>query len=680
MSVRLHLGADDSFLSSFWTVANANSVVAAINDIATEELDGAGAAPVVSAAASIAALSAPEQALISLGVIVTVTDGTRWQYTGTGSKVLEASYVQLSDVTPTWDSVAGKPATFPPETHSHAYADITAKPSTFAPATHASAHASGGGDPIKLDDLAAPDDNTDRNASITAHGLLPKLPNDATKVLNGVGGWARPVAPLTDVAYVDAISGNDTTGDGSIGAPFLTAEKACQDGFNVLWISGGDAGVLDVDQIPGTLHVYGGGTDDFMGADSGDINPQWFTGGSFFAKVTLSNINLTTGHVHVYSNNGVIIDIDAITSELGGVEFKIHNATLGAVAMNGGQGAAGTDDFGEGFGDGGAGGTGAPGGVLTINQCTLLGPCQLNGGYGGPGGLGFNAGNGGAGGNGGRIYSYNSLIACAVSLAPGAVGTPGTDTGGAPGNSGAEGTAGSIEALMSVIAVNPSPGTVNSRGSVVEGNFMLNAGAGYISPTNGGTGVANNAASTLTRVGNHALTLTTTGVTNLTLPTSGTVATTDDTNKPYVCVVDQKTNATAGGATTGGSAITRDLNTVRVDTHGIASVSSNEVTIPAGTYRFRFSAPGYNCNAFAAWLYNATDAADVTGGQGVAGYAYNYTLGTSYGSGRITIAGSKAFTIKFYSQASDADGLGRANFAAGVPGPSVFTMLEFWKE
>lgn len=35
-----------------------------------------------------------------------------------------------------WADVAGKPATFPPETHTHAYADITGKPATFTPSAH----------------------------------------------------------------------------------------------------------------------------------------------------------------------------------------------------------------------------------------------------------------------------------------------------------------------------------------------------------------------------------------------------------------------------------------------------------------------------------------------------------------------------------------------------------------
>ena len=47
--------------------------------------------------------------------------------------------------------------------------------------------------------------------------------------------------------------------------------------------------------------------------------------------------------------------------------------------------------------------------------------------------------------------------------------------------------------------------------------------AGTLAPANGGTGVSNNAASTLTISGNYATTLTLTGATNVTLPTSGSL-------------------------------------------------------------------------------------------------------------------------------------------------------------
>ncbi len=70
---------------------------------------------------------------------------------------------------------------------------------------------------------------------------------------------------------------------------------------------------------------------------------------------------------------------------------------------------------------------------------------------------------------------------------------------------------------------------------------------------NGGTGVANNAAATLTRSGNHALTLTTTGTTGVTLPTTGTLATLAGvealTNKTLTSPVINTPTITLGAST-----------------------------------------------------------------------------------------------------------------------------------
>jgi hypothetical protein len=63
---------------------------------------------------------------------------------------------------------------------------------SFAALTHATRHKSGGADPIKLDELAAPTDVVTLNASTSAHGLLPKLSNVATEFLNGQGSFSTP--------------------------------------------------------------------------------------------------------------------------------------------------------------------------------------------------------------------------------------------------------------------------------------------------------------------------------------------------------------------------------------------------------------------------------------------------------------------------------------------------------
>lgn len=82
----------------------------------------------------------------------------------------------------------------------------TARP----PTSHASSHQAGGGDAIKLDDLAAPDDNTDLNATTSAHGLLPKLGGGTTNFLRADGTWAAPAgggSPPTGTGFRRVASG-----------------------------------------------------------------------------------------------------------------------------------------------------------------------------------------------------------------------------------------------------------------------------------------------------------------------------------------------------------------------------------------------------------------------------------------------------------------------------------------
>jgi hypothetical protein len=74
----------------------------------------------------------------------------------------------------------------------------------------------------KLDDCAAPDNNTDLNASTTKHGLCPILPNTATKFLDGTGGWSTPppgnatTAIIQDEFMTNTLGGN-LYGFGSLG-------------------------------------------------------------------------------------------------------------------------------------------------------------------------------------------------------------------------------------------------------------------------------------------------------------------------------------------------------------------------------------------------------------------------------------------------------------------------------
>lgn len=76
-----------------------------------------------------------------------------------------------------------------------------------------------------------------------------------------------------------------------------------------------------------------------------------------------------------------------------------------------------------------------------------------------------------------------------------------------------------------------------------------------------------------------------------------------------VILADEKAQNTAGGTFSSGAWRTRDLNTERADTANIASVASNQVTLPAGTYRCTIWAPAWVVGDHQARLQNITGAA-----------------------------------------------------------------------
>ena len=81
-----------------------------------------------------------------------------------------------------------------------------------APLVHHTRHEFGGADPIKLDDLNTPDDNTNLDASDAAHGLLIKAVAPAAGLLNIVGiengetAWFnKPLFDATNPASLGAV-------------------------------------------------------------------------------------------------------------------------------------------------------------------------------------------------------------------------------------------------------------------------------------------------------------------------------------------------------------------------------------------------------------------------------------------------------------------------------------------
>jgi hypothetical protein len=134
----------------------------------------------------------------------------------------------------------------------------------------------------------------------------------------------------------------------------------------------------------------------------------------------------------------------------------------------------------------------------------------------------------------------------------------------------------------------------------------------------------------------------------------------------------------SGGTFTSGSWLTRTLNTEVTDEIG-STLSSNQFTLPAGTYWVVASAPAVYVSAHQAKLRNVTDSTDTL--IGTSEYTTSadtqVTTTRSFVRGRFTIAATKTFALQHRCSITRADeGLGwPANF--GVT--EIYSEVMIWK-
>lgn len=111
-------------------------------------------------------------------------------------------------------------------------------------------------------------------------------------------------------------------------------------------------------------------------------------------------------------------------------------------------------------------------------------------------------------------------------------------------------------------------------------------------------------------------------------------------------VRDEKASGTAGGGPTVGSWVTRDLNTVLTNEITGASLASNTITLPAGTYDIDGRAPAFRAGSHKTRLWNVTDGTIIIYGSN--GQCDAGTTGAQSDSnlrGRFTLAGSKVIRV-----------------------------------
>jgi hypothetical protein len=155
---------------------------------------------------TIADLTAPQQAQIITGAIVTTIDGRRWLYKGTGSKVIEASYIEMGDITPEWTAIANRPSTFTPSAHTHPQSEVTNLVSDLASKADASATTSA---------LAGKAASIHGHAQSDVTGLVSDLANKRT-ILSGTSVPSSGLGSDGDL-YIDTL-GNRLYGPKTAGS------------------------------------------------------------------------------------------------------------------------------------------------------------------------------------------------------------------------------------------------------------------------------------------------------------------------------------------------------------------------------------------------------------------------------------------------------------------------------
>lgn len=153
-------------------------------------------------------------------------------------------------------------------------------------------------------------------------------------------------------------------------------------------------------------------------------------------------------------------------------------------------------------------------------------------------------------------------------------------------------------------------------------------------------------------------------------------------NPPVFHARDEKPNGTAGGSVTGNVWTQRVLNTLKLNEIAGASLGSNQVTLPAGTYEVSMMVPAFRIQRHVARIYNVTDGVTLVGADGkpVQGRQTHGSSSTIHMSSdviaeRFVLAATKVLEVQTWAEINrSTDGLG--SFGP----PSEGAMAEVYSE
>ena len=141
-------------------------------------------------------------------------------------------------------------------------------------------------------------------------------------------------------------------------------------------------------------------------------------------------------------------------------------------------------------------------------------------------------------------------------------------------------------------------------------------------------------------------------------------------------VRDEKASGTGGGSFTSGAWRTRTLNTVMTNEISGASLSSNQIILPSGTYYINAFATATYVNLHKAKLRNITDSTDTLIGtsEQSTNELTNPSTNCSLVTGRFTITAQKTFELQHQCSATSIFGV-----ASSFSVVEVYANVQIWK-
>lgn len=189
-----------------------------------------------------------------------------------------------------------------------------------------------------------------------------------------------------------------------------------------------------------------------------------------------------------------------------------------------------------------------------------------------------------------------------------------------------------------------------------------------------GGGSFKTASTSLSYDGTTLVVSTTVSSTNVTVAASGTCS----NCAPKIFMAEEIKNSSAGGTSIAGSN-TRILNTVLANTITGASLASNQITLPAGTYRIEASAPAFIADKHQTFLWSVTGSTTTLSGTSEYTDQTNTVQTRSFIFGRFTINTTTTFELRHYIQTARAtNGLGVTTSFASTT--DVYAQVKIEKE